>query len=315
MALGAVLVAPALAQQAKTEVRATGNATAQAAQATPRPTLPTQAAQPAQQAVQGVTQQRPTEDTTPPADATDFKEARDPTQAPTAQDTDTDDDAMEDGMQAQGGVNAAAHSTAAQRDVWTRLDADADGQISAVEADADAAFGLDFDDMDTDDDGFVSDMEYRAFARTDAQGDMGGQSQGAANAAAHSMVVTRDLWTRLDADADGRISADEADADTAFDGGFAGYDTNADGFVTQEEYRAAAQAEASQGAENAAPPSAVVQRDTWTRLDADADGRISADEADADAGFDSDFAAMDSNGDGFVTDAEFRAHAKADMQP
>jgi hypothetical protein len=230
MALGAGLVAPAFAQEAKTGVETTGNATSQAAPS-------------ARQAVQDVTPQRPTEGTTPPADATDFKEARNPTQAPTAQDTDTDDDAMEDGMQSQGGVNAAAPSTAAQRDAWTRLDTDADGRISPVEADADSAFGLDFDDMDTDDDGFVSDMEYRVFAKTGTQDDTSGQSQGAANAAAHSMVVTRDLWTRLDADADGRISADEADADAGFDSGFATMDSNRDGFVTDAEFRAHAKAD------------------------------------------------------------------------
>lgn len=305
IALGAVLAAPALAQvKVKTDIKATGNATSQAAQATPRPTLPEQAAQPARDAVQDVTRQRPTEEVeedpaAPPADATDFKEARDAAKAPTA-------------MQSQGAANAAAHSSVAQRDTWARLDADADGRISPVEADADATFGVDFDDMDTDDDGFVSDVEYRAFAKVD--GSMEG-SQGAANAAAHSMVVTRDLWTRLDADADGRISAAEADADATFDGGFASFDANADGFVSQDEYRAGAKVDASQGAANAAGHSSVVQRDTWTRLDADADGRISTDEADADAGFDAGFAAMDSNGDGFVTDAEFRAHAKAGMKP
>lgn len=309
VALGTVLAAPAaFAQNSRTEVRTTGNATSQAAREMPRPTLPPQAAQRAQDAVRDVTQQRP-------ADATDFKEARNPTQDPTAQqadDGDMDDD-MDDadaGMQARGGVQAAAHSTAAQRQAFADLDVDADGRISAVEADADAAFGLDFDEMDTDDDGFVSDAEYRAFAKADMTG-----SQGAANAAAHSMVVTRELWTRLDADADGRISGDEADADATFDGSFATFDANADGFVSQEEYRAAAQAEASQGAENAAPVSSVVQRDTFARLDVDADGRISADEADADAGIDGSFSAMDSDGDGFVTDAEFRAHARLQMQP
>lgn len=314
IALGSALLVPcAFAQQDKVD-KTTGNATSQAAQSTPRPTLPAQAAQPAQEAVQDVTGQPPTDpmaDSTqpttdpamPPADATDFKEARDATEAPNT-------------MQSQGATNAAAHSSVAQRDTWIRLDADADGRISPVEADADAAFGVDFDDMDTDDDGFVSDTEYRTFAKVDgSMGEAMGGTQGAANAAQHSMVVTRDLWNRLDADADGRISATEADADASFDGDFAGFDANADGFVSQDEYRAGAKVDAAQGADHAAGHSAVVQRDTWTQLDVDSDGRISADEADADAGFDAGFAAMDSNGDGFVTDAEFRAHAKAGMKP
>jgi hypothetical protein len=159
LALGAALAAPsAFAQNANTPDKTAGNATSQAAQSMPRPTLPEQASQPARDAVQDVTQQRPTEQvdstesdptetveqTAPPADATDFKEARDATETPTT-------------MQSQGAANAAAHSSVVQRDVWTRLDADADGRISPVEADADSAFGVDFDDMDTDDDGFVSD--------------------------------------------------------------------------------------------------------------------------------------------------------------
>lgn len=140
-------------------------------------------------------------------------------------------------------------------------------------------------------------------------------AQGAAHAAAHSAVVTRDLWTRLDADADGRISATEADLDTGFDADFASMDADADGFVSDAEYRAFAKRDVAQGAVNAAAHASVVQRATWTRLDADADGRVSSTEADADAGFDASFAAMDANNDGFITDAEFRAHAKATSKP
>jgi Ca2+-binding EF-hand superfamily protein len=55
----------------------------------------------------------------------------------------------------------------------------------------------------------------------------------------------------------------------------------------------------------------VVTRDVFGRLDVDGDGKISATEAGVDASF--DFAAMDSDGDGFVTDAEYRTWAKADM--
>lgn len=140
-------------------------------------------------------------------------------------------------------------------------------------------------------------------------------AQGAAHAAPHSSVVQRDVWARLDADADGRISATEADNDTTFDGNFAAMDADADGFVSDAEYRTFAKVDTAQGATNAASHSSVVQRATWSRLDADGDGRISAVEADADAGVDGSFSAIDSNSDGFITNAEFRAHAKATSKP
>jgi len=140
-------------------------------------------------------------------------------------------------------------------------------------------------------------------------------AQGAANASANASVAQRDLWMRLDADHDGRISPVESDADASFGLKFDALDTNDDGFVSQAEYDGAAKAEVSQGAEHAAAHSAVVTREAFTKLDSDGDGRISSTEADADAGFDGSFSAMDGNGDGFVTDAEFRAHAKATAQP
>lgn len=285
LAMSTTMLAPAaFAQKVRAEVKTTGNATAQAAREAPRPTLPPQAIQRAADVTRGVK---------------DVAPQPMPAAAPASQPLPP---------ASKGAVNAAAHSSVVQRDAWMRLDADGDGRISPTEADVDSSFDAGFDAMDSNDDGFVSDAEYRAYAKVDA-------SQGAAHAAAHSSVVQRDLWARLDADGDGRISAGEADADTVFDGDFDAMDSNDDGFISDTEYRAFAKRDASQGAAHAAGHSAVVQRDTWTRLDADADGRISATEADADAGFDSRFTAMDGNGDGFITDAEFRAHAKAVRTP
>lgn len=65
----------------------------------------------------------------------------------------------------QGSEHAAAHSSIAQRDLWTRLDTDADGRISATEGALDAAFTTSFETYDTDGDGFVTDTEYRAGAK------------------------------------------------------------------------------------------------------------------------------------------------------
>jgi len=58
-----------------------------------------------------------------------------------------------------------------------------------------------------------------------------------------------------------------------------------------------------------------VAPDRWSRLDADADGRISKSESAAEAGFGAGFAEMDSDGDGFVSRAEFDAHQGASPQP
>ena len=50
-------------------------------------------------------------------------------------------------------------------------------------------------------------------------------------------------------------------------------------------------------------------------LDLDNDGRISAVEAEVDVGFHTTFQDLDVDGDGFVSDAEYRAKAKADLDP
>lgn len=151
--------------------------------------------------------------------------------------------------------------------------------------------------------------------KTEATKPMPPTSQGAQHAAPHSDVVQRDVWARLDTDGDGKISPTEADADTAFDADFASIDSDGDGFVSDTEYRSFAKASTAQGATDAAGHSAVVTRSTWARLDVNHDGKISATEADVDTSFDTAFTAMDSDGDGFVTDAEYRAHAKAQLKP
>ena len=234
IAMSTALIAPvAFAQQDKAGVKDTGNATSQAARDTPRPTLPPEAAQRAVDATSDVTRQRPAARA---ADAVDARVAPAAT-LPTGKDQATKNAVTDQEIPptAQGAAHAAAHSSVVQRDVWARLDADADGRISAAEADADATFDGDFAAMDTDTDGFVSDAEYRTFAKVDT-------AQGATNAASHSSVVQRATWSRLDADGDGRISAVEADADAGVDGSFSAIDSNSDGFITDAEFRAHANA-------------------------------------------------------------------------
>lgn len=140
------------------------------------------------------------------------------------------------------------------------------------------------------------------------------------DAAVHSKVALRDAWARLDVDADGRVSLEEADADAGLFDAFARIDADGDGFVSDAEYRAHAHLQhvvdaSASGAAHAAQHSAVVVRANWAELDADGDGRISLAEARIDAGFDAGFADMDTDGDGFVTRAEFRVDAKADRIP
>ncbi|UHQ20161.1 hypothetical protein LVB87_03090 [Lysobacter sp. KIS68-7] len=117
-------------------------------------------------------------------------------------------------------------------------------------------------------------------------------------------------FVRLDADRDGRISAAEANADTAFALAFHGMDTDHDGSVTSAEFNAPrkpAPPTTAQGATKADVPQ-VDTHESFSGLDTDKDGRVSAAESGKNA---SDFEAMDTNGDGFVSDAEYRAQSKA----
>jgi len=165
--------------------------------------------------------------------------------------TATDQQRLEEPMtshtpqQSQASERAAGQSAVAQRDVWSELDVDSDGRISATEAGADAEFNAHFSMMDSDGDGFLSADEYRAQKRMVQGDDMPpappAPSQGAQNAAAHSSIVQREAWSRLDTDGDGRISSVEASMDPEFSTHLDTMDADDDGFVTDVEYRAFAQ--------------------------------------------------------------------------
>lgn len=237
MALGVALFAPtAMAQQAETDATATDQTTAPPTQ-TSDPA--TQAADQAEQATTQTETAAEAEQSMTQTEATDQAEQA-TTQAETTDQTEqmTQTDPTKPlPPTSQGAEQAAPHSAVVQRDLWSRLDTDGDGKISATEADADTTFDADFAGIDSDGDGFVSDTEYRTYAKPDT-------AVGAADTAAgHSAVVTRSTWARLDVDRDGRISAGEADVDTSFDGAFSAMDGDGDGFVTDAEYRAHAQAQ------------------------------------------------------------------------
>ena len=132
--------------------------------------------------------------------------------------------------QSQGAEHAATHSSVVQRDLWTRLDSNGDGRISASEGSADAAFNTDFSAMDSDEDGFVTDAEYRSAAKAEGSGD--------ADSSSRSSGGTGDVMRRLDTNADGSISRSEGDADATIKSSFGSIDTDSDGMVSRAEYQA-----------------------------------------------------------------------------
>ena len=114
---------------------------------------------------------------------------------------------------------------------WQAADIDGDGKLSTIEANANAGLSSRFQAIDANKDGFVTSDEYRTFYTNNA-------SQGAQHAATHSSVVTRDVWVKLDADADSRISVTEAAGNASLAASFAAMDSSNDGFVSQNEYTA-----------------------------------------------------------------------------
>lgn len=241
LALAAALASPlAFAQHGGGQGHVGGTMGAPAMPATPAipatPATPTTPAIPATPAVPA-TPTLPTNASDNAADAVSKRDARN-TPPMDATDSQNMDSAVRTQMApptAQGADHAAANSEVVTRDVFNRLDSDGNGVISAAEAGADATFDGSFASMDSNHDGVVSTDEYRSSAK-------GAVSQGAEHAAGNSSVVIRDVFGRLDADGDGRISATEAGVDAGFSGNFSAADADGDGFVTDTEYRAYAKA-------------------------------------------------------------------------
>jgi Ca2+-binding EF-hand superfamily protein len=132
---------------------------------------------------------------------------------------------------AMADAKSAATTNPGKGNWWTAADTNGDGKLSPTEAAANAGVNARFPNIDLDKDGFVTQDEYRDFFTRNA-------SQGEQHAAAHSMVVTRDVWLKLDADADSKLSVAEATGDAGLSARFTSVDANKDGFVTQDEYRA-----------------------------------------------------------------------------
>jgi Ca2+-binding EF-hand superfamily protein len=123
----------------------------------------------------------------------------------------------------------------------------------------------------------------------------------------------KNWFNDLDADGDGQLNVTEAAGNAGMKASFGSIDANADGLVSMDEYREFYTNGKSQGELHAQAHSAVVTRDLWTRLDSNADGKLSSSEVSSNTGISGAFSTMDGNGDGFVTEAEYRAYAKSEL--
>jgi Ca2+-binding EF-hand superfamily protein len=201
-----------------------------------------------------------------------------------------------------------ASSAAAQEPgLFEKLDKNTDGKIAAdeVEGDAKTIFERLLRTGDTDKDGALSKEEFAAAMKQRPKAD-----------AERSGVAAEAIFTRADANGDGKISREEAPERLAQ--GFDRIDANSDGFIDKGEFKTMTQRMAERaGAAGAARPEQAVGVMVLKALDADGNGELSASEI-ADAA--KTLAKFDKNGDGKLDKEELltqvpRPEARAEGRP
>ena len=207
---------------------------------------------------------------------------------------------------------------AEEDDLFTKLDANKDGFVTADEVGDDnkAKFERQLRNADKDGDKKLSKEEFAASLKPDDApkqplGAPGGI--GRPGAAAGFPFNPKEIFARLDTNKDGKLGKDEARGPLSEN--FARVDADGDGSITEEEFGKVAAAFARPGGAPGAPGGpAGLGRDAFARLDSDKDGKITKEEAQGPIR--DVFDRIDANSDGSLSEEELaQAPSRFGSQP
>ena len=208
------------------------------------------------------------------------------------------------------GLFAAAAVTSAgplfaqeEGDLFTKLDANKDGFVTADEVSDDnkSKFERQLRNADKDGDKKLNKEEFAASLKPDdAPRQPLGAGAGPGRAGAFQFSP-KEFFARMDANKDGKLGKDEVRGPLSEN--FARVDADSDGAISEEEFsKAATEFARLAGAAAQGAGGAGLAKELLARQDADKDGKISKEEAQGPLreGFDR----IDSNSDGFVNEEE-----------